>query len=215
MFNQKVVLNFIYPLLACIYLGTIAYTPYPLHPIVKALPIFLLGAIVLAKYFRESLSGREILLFGIGFLFSTLGDITLATSYPFSFVVGLGFFLTAHIFYTIGFLKMDRTNLSFLNPKVAFFLFLGLVMATVVLPRTGDLLIPVGIYILVIIAMGCLASVQKENSMIFFLGALSFVISDGIIAINKFVQPVPYSSYLVMSTYYAAQALLARGILRI
>lgn len=40
-------------------------------------------------------------------------------------------------------------------------------------------------------------------------GALFFIISDLTIALNKFCFPVPYSRALIMSTYYAAQMLVA------
>lgn len=40
-------------------------------------------------------------------------------------------------------------------------------------------------------------------------GALLFILSDLTIALNKFCFPVPYSRALIMSTYYAAQMLIA------
>lgn len=40
-------------------------------------------------------------------------------------------------------------------------------------------------------------------------GALLFIISDLTIALNKFRFPVPYARALIMSTYYAAQMLIA------
>lgn len=40
-------------------------------------------------------------------------------------------------------------------------------------------------------------------------GALLFIISDLTIGLNKFCFPVPYSRALIMSTYYAAQMLIA------
>ncbi|XP_039092724.1 lysoplasmalogenase-like protein TMEM86A isoform X3 [Hyaena hyaena] len=40
-------------------------------------------------------------------------------------------------------------------------------------------------------------------------GALLFIISDLIIALNKFCFPMPYARALIMSTYYAAQMFIA------
>jgi len=44
-------------------------------------------------------------------------------------------------------------------------------------------------------------------------GAILFVISDGVIAVNKFAFEVPGERILVMSTYIAAQYLIIRGLL--
>jgi uncharacterized membrane protein YhhN len=39
------------------------------------------------------------------------------------------------------------------------------------------------------------------------------MISDGVLAINKFFQPFPESGVIVMGTYIIAQFLIVRGIL--
>ena len=44
------------------------------------------------------------------------------------------------------------------------------------------------------------------------LGAILFAISDSLIAIRKFARPVPYQHQLIMSTYYAAQMLIALSV---
>jgi uncharacterized membrane protein YhhN len=46
-----------------------------------------------------------------------------------------------------------------------------------------------------------------------FLGSLLFVISDSVIAINKFFQPIPFDGIIVMSTYMAAQFLIVKGLI--
>jgi hypothetical protein len=40
------------------------------------------------------------------------------------------------------------------------------------------------------------------------------MISDSTIAINKFLQPIPQSGLLIMSTYMAAQWLIVEGLIR-
>jgi uncharacterized membrane protein YhhN len=45
-------------------------------------------------------------------------------------------------------------------------------------------------------------------------GAVSFIVSDSIRAINKFMMPVPAADYLVMTTYYLALFLIAYGFLK-
>ena len=38
-----------------------------------------------------------------------------------------------------------------------------------------------------------------------FAGSLLFIVSDFVIAVDKFRHPVPYSHQIIMVTYYAAQ----------
>lgn len=45
------------------------------------------------------------------------------------------------------------------------------------------------------------------------LGASLFIISDTILAINKFCTPIPYEAPLIMFTYYGAQMLIAFSII--
>jgi uncharacterized membrane protein YhhN len=43
------------------------------------------------------------------------------------------------------------------------------------------------------------------------LGACVFMVSDSLIAINKFVTPVELSSLWILATYYAAQVLIVHN----
>jgi uncharacterized membrane protein YhhN len=44
-----------------------------------------------------------------------------------------------------------------------------------------------------------------------FSGALLFVMSDSLLAINKFVHPIPEAGFLIMSTYILAQYFIVQG----
>jgi uncharacterized membrane protein YhhN len=84
----------------------------------------------------------------------------------------------------------------------------------------GAMLIPVAIYMLVILTMATTAYLRKNSVNILsyglvFLGALFFMISDSILAINKFHQPIPWSDISIMATYAIAQYLIVLGILKI
>jgi alkylglycerol monooxygenase len=46
------------------------------------------------------------------------------------------------------------------------------------------------------------------------VGAAFFMLSDTLLAINRFVSPLPMSQVWVLSTYYAAQILIVRNIVR-
>ncbi|MNT94679.1 YhhN-like protein [compost metagenome] len=46
------------------------------------------------------------------------------------------------------------------------------------------------------------------------VGACFFMLSDALLAINRFVSPLPLASLWVLSTYYAAQMLIVRHVRR-
>lgn len=54
----------------------------------------------------------------------------------------------------------------------------------------------------------------KLLSIAFLFCALSFILSDSLIAIDKFTISVPASSYVIMTTYYLAIFLIAYGYVR-
>jgi uncharacterized membrane protein YhhN len=45
------------------------------------------------------------------------------------------------------------------------------------------------------------------------VGAGFFMLSDTLLALNKFVTPLPLAPLWVLATYYAAQVLIVRGLL--
>lgn len=206
---MRALLRLGYPLSATFYLISAKWIPYPGHPLVKAVPILLLAVAVLARAKRSAAR----LVFGVGILFSAGGDIVLASSIPASFVIGLSFFFVAHVFYAVSFYQRPRVELSRRKLPLAAILAVVLAMSFLVLPRAGALLVPVAAYVLAISAMAVLAAVQREDAFPLYAGALLFIISDSIIALNRFVAPVPSAGVLIMCTYYLAQLLLARGIL--
>lgn len=146
---------------------------------------------------------------------SIAGDAFLAWSG--FFLQGLASFLTAHILYCILFVKSGQTkwNGAFALPLVLF----GAGMATWLIESggvTGGLIPPVMLYLVVILSMAmCAAARYKaeptlENRTV-LLGALFFVVSDSLLAVNKFIQPLPYSGVLVLGTYYSAQECILLG----
>ena len=81
----------------------------------------------------------------------------------------------------------------------------------------GCLTYIVGVYVAIIGFMGwrAMAGLQlvgaawRWTELAAGTGALLFIVSDLTIALDKFCFPVPYSRALIMSTYYAAQMLIA------
>ncbi|KAG1658291.1 p-aminobenzoyl-glutamate hydrolase subunit B [Nymphon striatum] len=85
-------------------------------------------------------------------------------------------------------------------------------------PISGALKVPVILYILGILAMVVTAYIRKENVTqssfnLVFIGALFFVVSDSILAIDKFSVGIPFAHILIMGTYATAQYLIMKGVL--
>jgi uncharacterized membrane protein YhhN len=83
----------------------------------------------------------------------------------------------------------------------------------------GEMKIPVIIYTAVILTM--LTStlnrekkVNRQSYMLVLVGAILFVLSDSMIAINKFGYAFPLSGIAVMITYITAQYMIALGCLK-
>jgi alkylglycerol monooxygenase len=56
------------------------------------------------------------------------------------------------------------------------------------------------------------AAVRRDTASVgVAIGALCFMLSDSILAINKFAMPLPMSEFAVLTTYYAAQILIAHN----
>jgi uncharacterized membrane protein YhhN len=88
-----------------------------------------------------------------------------------------------------------------------------LVMMWWLLPNLGNLQFAVMAYLIAIATMGLFAFQSSLPMRWAVLGAVLFIISDSFIAINKFINPIPYESYWIMSTYYGAQFMLVSGFL--
>jgi len=75
--------------------------------------------------------------------------------------------------------------------------------------------IPVGAYVVVIACMaaqavGRAAALRDAPSRWVAVGACFFMLSDALLATNRFVSPLPLASLWVLGTYYAAQILIVR-----
>ncbi len=181
----------------------------------------LLPFLILETYSSENFKTKNLLLSAL--LFSWIGDIILmfADKGELYFIFGLVSFLIAHIIFILLFTKQEKENTS--SNKlfwvgiiiVGFYLF-G--MLVILYPSLGDLKIPVTVYAITISTMLLMAikgyfNWRKPNNLTVLLGALIFVSSDSILAINKFHSTLPQSGFLIMITYIVAQFLITKGIL--
>jgi len=192
--------------------------PVPRY-ITKPLLTVVLGMYVLSESGFIKRSYLPFLLLAL--LFSFTGDVLLMFDQlnPAYFLGGLGSFWLAHLMYIAFFLKIRYSNPPvplckypwiFLNAAflIGFIIYL--------LPSLGDLKIPVIIYAITI-------CITVQSSLHAFhhgwqkagpycvSGAVLFLLSDSLIALGKFVAPLPANGVLVMITYGLAQWLLVTG----
>ena len=149
-----------------------------------------------------------------GLCVSLLGDIFLMLP-PRMFLPGLVSFLVAHLFYIAAFTLTGAGALPsvWLIP----FLLYGCFMFWVLSGYLGKLRIPVASYMLVILLMGSQAlsrwlRTDQAGSGSAALGALLFIASDSLLAVNRFKGKSRHAPLYVMSTYYSAQWFIAHSI---
>ena len=191
---------------------------FMLHYIAK--PSLLIALIIFFWMRSNDLSFKVRNLTLLALSFSLLGDCLLMFVDQSSqfFISGLIAFLIAHVFYIIVFLKSRNKSKSPIG-FIILMLIYGLGLFYVLKNGIGDLLIPVVIYMLVILTMSTSSFLRrgKVSSLSFnlvFLGAILFMISDSLLALNKFYKPLPWSDISIMLTYALAQLSLVFGILK-
>lgn len=150
--------------------------------------------------------------------FSFWGDVFLLdkTNY---FVFGLGSFLIAHSLYIVmtkQFLtKFNIKELLICFPPFAM-IFLGVLQF--IKHNLGEMLIPVIVYGLVISAFGAftLLNYRQERTtqnMWLLLGAILFIASDSLIAINNFHSPKQLFNVSIIILYIVSQYLIVKAVI--
>ncbi|WP_226664390.1 lysoplasmalogenase [Microbulbifer aggregans] len=177
--------------------------------LLKIVPI-----LILAWLANRHLGGTTRRLALVALALSATGDVLLAIPFPNHFVFGLGAFLLAQLTYTGNFLRAAHFPSRRFVLRAIAILLAALLLAQQVLPGAGELAVPVACYIVAIVAMALSAAAHRSGSSLLFAGAVTFMVSDALIAINRFVDPVPLAGTWIMLTYYAAQALLVVGLIR-
>ncbi|MGB3075658.1 MAG: lysoplasmalogenase [Chitinophagales bacterium] len=156
---------------------------------------------------------------------SWLGDVLLLFQEQHSdfFLAGLISFLAAHICYILAFNKTSvRHSQTILRQKpwlIVSFIGYGAFFFFLIRNGLGNMLVPVMVYMAVILWMGIAAlnrfrRVEYNSFVLVFAGALCFMTSDSLLAINKFATPFPMAGFLIMLTYIAAQYLISKGCLK-
>lgn len=149
-----------------------------------------------------------------GLIFSWAGDLVL----DFSFIHGLACFLLAQVTYLLVFSLTPGKNIVFNNRlylAIPVFLYgAGLIMF--LYDDLGEMRLAVVLYAFVILSMltSAINRFHKVNTISYRLvlaGAMLFVISDSLIAINRFSIKFRAADVLIMATYVVAQYLIVTG----
>jgi uncharacterized membrane protein YhhN len=139
---------------------------------------------------------------------SWIGDISLGTPDGPGFLVGLVFFLLAHVAWIVlisRFLLVRRPPVAGLAYALWWIVFVVLLA-----PHTGPLLVPVAVYGLVLATVAALA---LGSSPVVAAGAGLFVVSDSLLGLHVFVPGLPtwQTDAAIMLAYLAAQGLIVLG----
>ena len=182
----------------------------------------LLPAMMSGVLASEKFPTKKLLIWAL--VFSWFGDVVLmfADKGELFFIIGLLLFLTAHMIYILLFNKQQKTqnssNNSGLYIGVVFIVGYLFVMLFVLYPKLGGLKIPVTVYAMVISMMLFMAlkgffGWQNPANYYVLTGAICFVVSDSLLAFNKFYEPIQLATFNIMSTYLLAQFLIVFGLL--
>jgi uncharacterized membrane protein YhhN len=158
----------------------------------------------------------------LALLFSWGGDVLLmfepvGTQF---FIFGLVSFLLAHIFYILFYESITRAegiqkNYLWLIPVAAYCTLLVIFLWK----NLGEMKIPVSVYSVVIgfMLVQAIQTIRIKNkgaAWQILTGALFFVVSDSLLATNKFSYSFEYAGIAVMGSYGLAQLLITLGAIR-
>ena len=180
---------------------------------------------LLAIYFITSVNGMATRLKTwviAALFFSWAGDVLLMFEEKdqLFFMLGLSAFLIAHIFYIILFHHIRVRESVKGNPwlMVIVVVYYG-ALITLLSPFLGEMKWPVRVYGIVIsfmfmLAMHMLFIRNKMAGKWMMAGAMLFVVSDSVLAINKFYQPFEGAGIVIIVTYCLAQLFIVEGAVK-
>ena len=143
--------------------------------------------------------------------FCLLGDIALI--WDNAFLLGLGFFLIAHLLFIRAFRARFKMKFHWIALVIA--AILAITTLYFIWPKvSGILQIAILSYVLVIgimssLSMSIALNRRSKIRLQLGLGGLLFMISDALLGINAFVNPIPFASILILTTYWGAITSLA------
>ncbi len=189
-----------------------------LHYIGKPLTTLLILWLALSAQPAVDVRYRRAVLAGL--VLSLIGDFFLMLPGD-RFVPGLVAFLLAHVCYIIAFAPGSSGKAR----ALAFLMVAAIAAGNLagLLPRVDAALrIPVLAYVVVLATMSAfalarmwtptVAHVLPRSARLAAIGAVLFMVSDSLLAWDRFAGGVPARALLVLATYYAAQWCIARSV---
>lgn len=201
-------------LLAALSTATSVFELSAPHFVFKPLTLLVAIFVVAARAYSTGAGVRFNLYLLAALVASLAGDVFLMLPGNY-FIAGLASFLVAHLFY----IALFRQGVPWFPSQRALGLTLGLggtMYAWVWGGLTDPVLrVAVAAYVSVIAlmvaqAMGRALVLRDASATAVGVGAGVFMLSDSLIAINRFVQPLPLVSLSVLASYYTAQILIVR-----
>ena len=155
-----------------------------------------------------------------GLAFGLLGDIGLMLSTEgepdLPFLGGLGAFLAGHICYLVGFTRHGVRGVDLLAGLLIVAGVAGLMLPQVLRGAARaagrEFAVVVAAYAGVLSAMTIFA--VGTTAIATAIGGVLFLVSDTLIARERFVRPVPHGPLLIIATYHAAQFLIVLGLVQ-
>ncbi|WP_341887901.1 lysoplasmalogenase, partial [Variovorax sp. YR752] len=154
-----------------------------------------------------------------GLVLSLVGDVALLWPKQ-GFLPGLIAFLFAHLAYIVAFHGRVRFAARW-QPFATYALIASLVLAVLWPGVPATLRLPVLLYVV------CLASMAAQAAVVWLalrgtagerlawsgaIGGALFLLSDALLAVNRFAAPLPAASLLVLGSYWAAQWCIAGSL---
>lgn len=177
--------------------------------LVKILPLLLLTGWVIQHIRLQHQSGQLKWLV-VALCFSMIGDVVLAWDRQNLFVYGLAAFLIGHLCYLRCLWPLSQLKLWLVLPYAGY----AVALMSLMNANLDALFWPVLLYMLVILLMSMASWMTSHSNTFLVLGGLSFILSDSLIGLTKFYQPMEYAGTAIMVTYYLAQFALVTGFLR-
>ena len=195
--------------MGALYIFAIPSEPQAVKILFKLIPMWLMLIYAYQGIISRQQKERSHWIVLTGLFFCMLGDGLLHW-----FVIGLSAFLIGHVCYLNAFLRhwrYSRLRAATIVPIALYAGYFAWQLADAL--RQDDkvgLIAPVLLYIAVIATMAWSAIMSGNRYAI--AGSLLFLASDTILSWNMFVDDVAHSGIWIMTTYYAAQFLIATGI---